>query len=228
MVKILLSLVINITALLPFVLIIFLSKGYSYSGTLDLTKFLTEYLKRNYPWAYIEVTDVSHKGVINELPERVFIERQPPGRATFLLEFKNNKKLTITANVRVFEWVVFCSRPMRKGEVLKEEDLYLALFDLEKIPKGSIRKIDEAVGKRLNRSINANIPITDLILNDQKQVKRGQLVSIVIESPHFIIRATGEIKENAYVGKTVRVINTASKRIITGVLVDENTVRVHF
>ncbi|MCX7913272.1 MAG: flagellar basal body P-ring formation chaperone FlgA [Thermodesulfovibrionales bacterium] len=222
-----LILVTNKMILLIFFLC-FLYVGHGYSELTDLSRILKEYLKKNYPWAEIDISEIGERTVISELPEKILILKGPPGKTVFLLEFKGNKKVTVTTTVRAFEWIVMSSKPLRKGEILQQDDIYLTLLDVERIPKGSISKIEDAIGKHLNRSVGANMPIVDSMLTQQKKVKRGQLVSMVIESPHFIIRALGEIKDDAFVGKKVKVINIASKKTVTGVLVDENTVKVLF
>jgi flagella basal body P-ring formation protein FlgA len=66
------------------------------------------------------------------------------------------------------------------------------------------------------------------MVSDTAVVKRGHKVTLVIESPSFIITTLGEIKENSSVGSHVKVLNLASKKIISGTLTDENTVKVEF
>lgn len=202
--------------------------NFSYADTYDLNSILKSYLKKNFPWAEIELSELNVSSPIFELPEKILIHQPPPGKTVFLLEFKNGKKINVTANVKAYEWIVMSSKAMRKGDYLDQRDIYLTLIDINKIPRGAINRIDDAIGKQLSRSINANMPITDILLNEQKLVKKGQLVFIVVESPNFIIKTTGEIKGNAFVGSKAKVINLASKKVITGVLIDENTVKVDF
>jgi len=72
------------------------------------------------------------------------------------------------------------------------------------------------------------MPLIDVMVKDRTLVKKGQTVFLIVESPKFTIRTTGEIRANAYVGSQAKVINPASKKIISGVLIDENTVKVEF
>jgi len=59
-------------------------------------------------------------------------------------------------------------------------------------------------------------------------VKRGRKVTLVAEGGGMRIATHGETRENAYVDDAVKAVNLASKRTVTGILVDENTVRVDF
>ncbi len=211
-----------------FIALILSSANYCFADVYDLKNILKSYLKKNFPWAEIEISELSINALISEIPEKILIHQPPPGKTVFLLEFKNGNKINVTANVKAYEWIVMSSKAIRKGDYIQRPDIYLTLIDINKIPMGVINNIDRAVGKQINRSIIANMPITDIMLNEQKLVKKGQLVFIVVESPNFTIRTTGEIKANSYVGGRTKVINLASKKVITGVVIDENTVKVEF
>lgn len=191
--------------------------------------FLLNYLKSNYPWRKIELSDFSISGrLLDEPPVKISLEKGPPGKTVFKMEFKNGEFVVGTTNVRVFEEVIFSKKALKKGYCLQREDLYEKTVEITRIPTGAMNNIDNVVGKTLTRSIIANVPITDYMLAFNPILKRGHKVNLIIESPSFIITTLGELKENAYVGDTVKVVNTASKKIISGLLVDESTVRVSF
>ena len=188
------------------------------------------YLKNNFPWAKIEIRDLICGTEIPEgPPEKIFVEKGPPSRTVFWLEFKNGKKITVTANVKAFDWIVLSRRALRKGYCLQRDDVYVTLMDVTRIPGNAINDTAKVTGRVLTRSIIANMPIVDnMIMMETIMVKRGQPVVILAESPVFNITTKGEIKENSYVGGFVKVINLTSKRLITGLLIDENTVKVEF
>ncbi len=208
--------------------ILFLFTNNCFAETYDLNGIMKSYIKKNFPWAEIEISDLSANSEINELPKRILFQKPPPGKTAFSVELQDGKRINATAHVKAYEWVVMSSKSMRKGDYLELTDVYLTLFDVTKIPRGAINKINDAVGKQLSRPVNANTPIVDASLQEKRVVRKGQMVFVVIESPHFIIRTTGEIKNNAYVGGKAKVMNLSSKKVISGVLVDESTVKVEF
>ena len=190
---------------------------------------LKAYLKENYPWAEIEIDDLSISDKLpDEQPLKIVVEKGPLGKTVFTMEFKNDVKVTATCDVKAFDWIVMSGRALRKGHYLEKDDIFTKLMDVTRIPKGTIRDTEEVMGKPLARSIVANVPFVDTMVSNTSAVKRGHKVTLVIESPSFIITALGEIKENSSVGKYVKVVNLASKKIISGVLMDENTVKVEF
>ncbi len=189
---------------------------------------LLNYLKSNYPWEKIELSDFSINGRLPDPPVNINIEKGPPGKTVFRMEFRNGEFVSGTTNIRVFEDVVFSKRSLKKGHCLQREDLYEKTIEIVRIQTGAVNNIDNVIGKTLTRSIIANVPIMDYMLASTPMLKKGRKVNLVIESPSFIITTLGELKENAYVGETVKVVNTESKKIINGLLVDESTVRVSF
>ncbi|MGB9716292.1 MAG: flagellar basal body P-ring formation chaperone FlgA [Thermodesulfovibrionales bacterium] len=187
------------------------------------------YLKSNYPWKKIELSDFSINGkLLDEPPEKINLEKGPPGKTVFKMEFRSGEYVTGTTNVKVFEEVIFSKKALKKGSCLKREDLYEKTIEITRIPTGAMNNIDSVVGKTLTRSIIANVPVMDYMLASTPILKKGHKVNLIIESPSFIITTLGELKENAYVGDTVKVVNTASKKIISGLLIDESTVKVSF
>jgi flagella basal body P-ring formation protein FlgA len=198
-------------------------------ASLNIKDVLKEYTKSHFPWADIEIDDlIMSKEVSNELPVSIGVEKGPPGKTIFTMEFKNGTIVKATANVKAFDEVVFSGRAFRKGHHLQKEDCYVKLMDITRIPRGAVKNNDQVIGKILTRSIIANVPIVDYMVSDTPVIKRGRKVMLIVESPSFIITTIGEVKENAYIGGNVKAINLASKRVVSGLLVDENTVKVEF
>ena len=156
------------------------------------------------------------------------VEKGPPGKTAFTMEFRNGMKMTATGSVKALDWIVMSARAFRKGHNLQKDDVFPKLMDVTRIPKGAIKNAEQMIGKPLTRSIVANAPLVDTMIADMPLVKRGRKVTLVIESPSFIITALGEIKENSAVGNRVRAVNLASKKVINGLLLNENTVKVEF
>jgi len=190
---------------------------------------LKTHLKNNYPWAEIEIRDLLLSAEIpDELPDRIMVEKGPPGKTVFLMEFKNGKKIKAIANVKAFDWIVMSRRAFRKYYFFQKDDIYITMMDVMRIPKGAIKDTERVIGKPLNRSIVANIPIVDNMVSETPLVKKGRKVVLLVESPGFRITTIGETKQNSYVGGYVKAVNLGSKKVIKGLLIDENTVKVGF
>lgn len=201
----------------------------STQASLDIEEALKTHLRKHYPWVEIEIDSLQLNGQVpEELPVKIIVEKGLPGRTIFSLEFGNGKKITAAANVRAYDQVVISRRALRKGYTIKEEDVYTTLMDIRQIPGGAIKETEEVVGRQLNRSISANLPVTDNMADEKSLLKKGHRVVLVIEAPGFSITSRGEIKEDGHIGSLVKAVNIASKKVVTGILLDEHTVRVEF
>jgi flagella basal body P-ring formation protein FlgA len=190
---------------------------------------LKTYLKTHYPWAEVDISDLrlgAEKPA--EEPTSVTVEKTPPGNAVFRLDFRGRKSIRATAFVRVYERVVMSRGAFRKGYVLKQDDLYSTLMESGHMPKSVVREEGRVIGKPLVRSILPNAPITEDMVSETPLVKRGHKVVLSVEASGFSMRTMGETRQDASVGEYVKVVNLNSKKVITGLLVDENTVQVEY
>ncbi|MGC2062660.1 MAG: flagellar basal body P-ring formation chaperone FlgA [Thermodesulfovibrionales bacterium] len=211
-----------------FVLIFILTGASSASGDMTET-ILKEYITTNYPWAEVDVSDIQMTGTIPEgRPERILLEKGLPGKTIFIMEFRSGKRQTVTANVKAFDRVVMSRRAFKKGSFLQKDDLYVTLMDVTRMPKNAVSNTEMIMGRPLSRSIVANMPFVSDMLSDSAQLKKGQRVSLVFEAKGMSISALGELKENASVGSYTKAMNLSSKKIVAGILTDENTIRVEF
>lgn len=201
----------------------------SEASSQDIAGLLKDHLKEKYPWADVKIDNpVVDNPIPQEVPVRVTVEKGPPGKTLFSLEFRDGKRVAVSADVKAFDQVVMTKRPFGKGYFLQEDDVYTTLVDITKIPKDALKDPRSVIGKQLTRSTVTNIAVTAAMVSDMPSVKKGQKVTLVVEGEGFSITAKGEMRENGRVGAPVKVINLASKKTVTGVLLDEHTVRVDF
>ncbi len=192
-------------------------------------RVLSDYLKEHYPWAEVGIENLTFTAPVpNEPPVRVTVDKGPPGRTVFSLEFAEGRKIGATADVKALDQIVMTARAFRKGYRVQAGDVYTKLTDAARIPSGAVRNPDDVIDKMLTRSVTANTPLLSGMVTDMPLVKRGQRVTLVIDAPTFRMTAPGETREGSYVGSDVKAVNTASRKTVTGQLVDENTVMVDF
>lgn len=198
--------------------------------SLDIKDILKAHIKNNYPWAQVEVDEIQTSGEVPDVPpKRITVEKSPPGKTVFKIEFQNGEETTVTASVKAFDWVVMSRKALKKGHNIREEDLYLAAIDINRIPRGAILDdYKQVMGKQLARSIVANTPLLEDMLEGETKIRRGHRIILLVSSPNVIASTIGELKEDGYIGDYVKVINLSSKKIVQGVLIDANTVKVEY
>lgn len=190
---------------------------------------LKAYVLEHRPWTDVEVRNLSMSAEPpEEAPRRIAVVRGLPGRTVFAMEYGNGAMVTATAEVAAYEEVVVSARPLRKGKPVSEDDVCLARMEIGRVPAGAFRDVESVVGRTLNRSVGTNLPIVDRHVEASALVKRGRKVTLLVEAEGMRIAAAGETRENAYVNAAVSAVNTASKRKVTGILIDENTVRIGY
>ncbi len=190
---------------------------------------LKQHILQKYPWPRVDVTEARMRAPLpDEAPVAVLIGKNPPGRTEFTLLFRSGLRIAGSAKVRAFDRVVMSRGAFGKGYALQTDDLYPVLMDVGRIPRGAIREPEAIAGKTLLRSIVPNAPITDAMIPLTPVMKRGDKVALVAGNDGFTVMTAGELKHDAAVGESVKVINLASKKIVAGLLVEEGTVRVEY
>jgi flagella basal body P-ring formation protein FlgA len=188
---------------------------------------LKTYLADNYPWDNYEIGNIRVIGELSdEVPEKIVVEKGPIGRAIFSFYSSSGKRTVVKAIIEARSRIVKSKRPFRRGHVLKKDDVYVATMGITKMPSGTVKDPEKIIGKSLKRSVAANIPLVMNMIEKYRVVKRGKLVKLIIGDEGFNISAAGKTKEKGYVGRPVKAVNLSSNKIVTGVLIDENTVRV--
>jgi len=187
------------------------------------------YVKNQYPWPEVEVGDVKLSAEQpREQPSAITVEKTPPGKAAFRMDFPGSRSIIATATIKAFDRVIMSRSGFRKGAFLKRGDVYETLMETSRIPKGAVRDAERVLGKQLIRSLLPNMAITDAMISETPVVKQGHKVMLAVEASGFLIKTQGETRQDASVGDYVRVVNLLSKKVVTGLLLDENTVRVEY
>jgi flagella basal body P-ring formation protein FlgA len=196
------------------------------AAALSIDDLIKAHLSDNYPWENIEIGNIRVMGELGDSkPDKIAVEKGPIGKAVFAF-YTSGKRVIVKANIKAYDWIVKSRRPFGKGHVLGEDDLYIEKMEIDKMPRDIVKNPEKIIGKSLKRSIAANISVVESMVEKYQMVKRGQMVKLIIGNEGFSISASGKTKEKGYVGKPVRAVNLSSKKVVTGILIDESTVKV--
>ncbi len=188
---------------------------------------IKDYVMDNYPWPEIEVQQLNNNLKMPSMPpEKILLTRGLPGRSTFLMRFPSGRILEYEARINAFDWVIKSRRPIRRGEVIDEKDIYKTLLNIRQIPKSAVMNQDMVVGKTLRQSIPANRTIRENLIEDIPVIKRGQNVVLLFDNGQLNIKTNGAAKESGPIGKYIKVINISSKKQVIGKIIDNHTVKV--
>lgn len=176
----------------------------------------------------VKIENLRYSETPKSEPLEINIEETSHGLTLFNIKLADGKTVRASAKISLLGRVVVSKRPLRKGSVITEDDLDIRLVDLRRIPSDALREPYEIKGKVINRNLSHGVIITEAMLAKENHLKRGKKILIIAESPYFRIAVPGELREDGVVGGYVRAINLQTKKTVSGVLIDEDTLRVEF
>ncbi|GAB4356984.1 MAG: hypothetical protein Kow006_24460 [Gammaproteobacteria bacterium] len=154
---------------------------------------------------------------------------RPTGRFTLEVRCTSPKawKLLLPVTVRVYAPVLTAARTLPRGTLLRKEDLRFKEQELSRLGYGYLRRLEEAVGKELRRSLHAGATLTPAQLTARRLIKRGQRVTILANSGGIEVRMSGEALSDGARDERIRVRNRKTRRIVEGVVESSGVVRVN-
>ena len=206
----------------------------------EIAKIVDGYLQSNRIWgnAVVEVKDIQlsadrtlpkgHTTYQIEQPDHLRSLSTLPLSIVFDVDGKYQKKVRANVKVAALGSVVITAKPIGRLKPISVEDLKVEVMDLVGLSKNVITDIDEIVGKRARRNIQAGEFLRPDLIETPPLVKRGDLVTIVAESKGLKVTAIGEVKSAGRLGERVKVVNLDSNKRLSAWVVDNKTVKVEF
>lgn len=151
-----------------------------------------------------------------------------PLSVLFKVNRRLEKKIWATVNIEVLTEMVVTTRPLRRYQMITEDDIHMKKMDLSKVKSDAVTTYEEVLGKRTKRAINIDEVLRTDHIELPPLVKRGDVVSIIAESDGLMITALGEVRKKGCRGERITVLNLDSKKCIYAHVLDSNTVRVDF
>lgn len=134
------------------------------------------------------------------------------------------KKVELRFNVKRYEQVVALAKPLLPNQIINNDDLNIIRMDISKIPQGYIKDRDKIVGKVVLRILPADTVINTGMLYNPIIITKSSTVNIIYQNGSIEVTASGTAIQDGREGETIRVQNEVSKKIVSAVVVDKNTV----
>jgi flagella basal body P-ring formation protein FlgA len=117
-------------------------------------------------------------------------------------------------------------RRLLPGEIVREEDIEWAQVHADRVTAAIAIDPSLIVGRAPRRPIRAGEPIRANDLQIAIMMKRGTMVTMVLETPQMLITTQGRVMEDGAEGDLVSVMNMSSNRVVKATVVDPTTVAV--
>jgi flagella basal body P-ring formation protein FlgA len=137
-------------------------------------------------------------------------------------------EVMLSGYIDVFESVVCTSRDLKRGEVIKSNDVYLAKRNASRLSSKVLTHIHKADGLRVKHNIKADTCLKEWMLEKAPVVEKGDLITIFAESGDLKVTAPGRVLMKGCIGEMIKVQNLMSKMDIYATVVNHSTVVVEF
>lgn len=137
-------------------------------------------------------------------------------------------EVLLSGHIGVFESVVCTSRNLKRGEVIKKDDVYLAKRNASRLSPKVLTHIDKVEGLRAKHNIKADTCLKEWMLEKAPVVEKGDIVKIMAESGDLKVTVPGRVLMKGCTGELIKVQNLMSKKNIYAKVVNNSTVMVEF
>ena len=132
----------------------------------------------------------------------------------------------VAARIDVYGNVLVARQPLSRGTTVQEADLEMVEHNLSSLPYGYYTDIAAIEGQLAKRTITPATVITPQMLQAPKLVKRGQRVTLIVETGGLRIRSTGKAMSDGKTGDLVQVRSDGSRRMVDGIVVSPGVIKV--
>ncbi|WP_457671608.1 flagellar basal body P-ring formation chaperone FlgA [Thiolapillus sp.] len=134
--------------------------------------------------------------------------------------------LYVPVTVNVYKQVVVATDALPRGTILSKEQIKVAKRNLAKLPQGYYVNPEKLIGMKLKRNISGGLPLTPVMVEAPRIIKRGQRVTLIAKISGITVRMPGKALAHASAGDHLQVKNLSSKRIVEGVVTSSGEVKV--
>ncbi len=135
-------------------------------------------------------------------------------------------KVYVTVNVVVTQPVLVAARTLPRDHALTATDVVAVDRDVAGLTAGYVSESGSIVGQRLKHQLIEGRMLTPQMLEAEVAVHRGQSVTLTVRSKSLAIRMEGKALMDGSVNERIRVENTASRRIVEGIVRSSEHVEV--
>ncbi len=137
-------------------------------------------------------------------------------------------EVMLTGRIDVFGSVVCVSRNLKRGEIVKEDDVYLDRKNISRLPGNVLTETRRAIGLVAKHNIKINSVLKEWMLEKAPILDRGDVVTILAVLGGIKITTPGKILQKGYPGELIRVQNSMSRKEIYARVINDSTVAVDF
>lgn len=146
------------------------------------------------------------------------VRATPPGGAP--------QRLTAMGRLQQDIQVPVPNRPLRAGQVISAADLEWTSAGDRRLPGNTVYDPEDLIGHTSRRGLPRGVPVTLADLKRPAVVTRGSVVTMVLTVGQMRLTARGQALEDGAAGDTIRVMNSRSRTVVSGLVLPDGQVVV--
>jgi len=117
---------------------------------------------------------------------------------------------------------------LNRGTVIKVSDVEIKRVNMSRVSGDVISDVSGVVGKKMKNTLKKGYPFKTRSVGPVPIIYKGDTVKLIADNGKLRIVTLGIAKIDGVRGEQIKVMNLTSKKIITGVVVDTQTIAVVF
>lgn len=139
---------------------------------------------------------------------------------------RERHQAVLTFQVARLVTVLVAARALEPRRTIGRDDLRVEQRPAAEVPPDALGDLAEPGDQEVLRPVPAGEVITPRVVRPRLLVKRGELVTLLLDGDGFRITTQGQASEDARRGDVVRVVNVSSRREVVGRVEGGGVVRV--
>jgi len=146
----------------------------------------------------------------------------------FSVNGAETQRARVSAVIRVMLPVAVSAKSMDRHASVSAADVSMEIKDLSILPKGIVTDLRALEGKRAKISIAAGTLLRQELFEADTAVRKGDIVTLALNSPLFTITVPGEALDGGNPGDVIPVANMNSRNKVYGQVKGNKEVEVRY
>ena len=116
---------------------------------------------------------------------------------------------------------------LAKGTIVQAADLTSRTLPGSQVFVSTVQSPAQAIGQQTTRALPAGVPISTLHLRTPPLVNRGNAVDFIFARGGVQLQGSGQALEDGVAGQQIRLLNTATRTTLVGVVQPNGQVLVN-
>lgn len=132
------------------------------------------------------------------------------------------------AEVTMKAQVPITAKKLSKGAVIDAESIRWRTITIEARHQSIVMSKQELIGQQTKRGIRSDSPILKSLVTAPLWVKRGELIILQAGTEDFVATSEGVALESGSEGQRIRVRNSKSGKVVSGIVIEKGKVQTFY